>query len=363
MKFVDEATIHVQAGDGGDGALSFRREKFVPRGGPDGGNGGAGGDIYFEAREGLNTLADFRYTRAFRARNGGGGSGRNRSGGDGEDLIIPVPIGTRITDAQTGDLLGDLTHHDERFLIARGGRGGLGNTHFKSSTNRAPRRIVPGSPGEERALKLELQVLADVGLVGLPNAGKSTLLRAVSQARPKVADYPFTTLHPELGVVTVERHRSFVVADIPGLIAGAHDGAGLGTQFLRHLSRTRLLLHLVDLAPLDADEDPLAGIRVIEEELRLFSETLFARERWLIFNKVDLLTDEEQRRRSKAIIDALQWTGPVALISGVKGVGCPELMGRLMQRLEGLAQEQKAHEQKLRELDRPPATDMLTNDA
>lgn len=342
MKFVDEATIHVHAGDGGDGALSFRREKFVPRGGPDGGDGGDGGDIYFEAREGLNTLADFRYTRQFRAPNGSGGSGRQRSGGDGDDLVIAVPVGTLVQDTETGELLGDLTHDRDRLLVAKGGRGGLGNTHFKTSTNRAPRRTVPGGPGEARELKLELQVLADVGLVGLPNAGKSTFLRAVSQARPKVADYPFTTLHPELGVVTVERHRSFVIADIPGLIAGAHEGAGLGMQFLRHLSRTRLLLHLVDVVPSDPAEDPAAGVRVIEEELRLFREDLGDKERWLVFNKVDLLPEGERDAHIEALRASLGWSGPYAVVSAIKGLGCMELMGRLMQRLEVLAVLRKA---------------------
>ena len=344
MKFVDEATIHVQAGDGGNGALSFRREKFIPRGGPDGGDGGDGGDIYFEARTGLNTLADFRYTRQFRAPNGQGGSGRQCSGAAGDDLVIPVPVGTLVQDTETGELLGDLTHDGDRLLVVKGGRGGLGNTHFKTSTNRAPRKTIPGGVGEARELKLELQVLADVGLVGLPNAGKSTLLRAVSQARPKVADYPFTTLHPELGVVTVERHRSFVIADIPGLIAGAHEGAGLGMQFLRHLSRTRLLLHLVDVAPADPAEDPVEGVRVIEEELRLFRDDLGGKERWLVFNKVDLLPESERESHLKALLQALAWTGPYAAVSAIKGSGCMELMGRLMQRLEALAAIQKGHE-------------------
>lgn len=337
MKFVDEATIHVQAGDGGHGALSFRREKFIPRGGPDGGDGGHGGGIYFEARAGLNTLADFRYTRRFRAANGQSGSGRQRSGASGDDLVIPVPIGTRVEDPVSGELLGDLVQDHERLLVARGGRGGFGNTHFKSSTNRAPRRTIPGAPGEARELKLELQVLADVGLVGLPNAGKSTFLRAVSQARPKVADYPFTTLHPELGVVHVERHRSFVLADIPGLIAGAHEGAGLGIQFLRHLARTRLLLHLVDVAPADPAADPVAGVRVIADELRLFREDLAHKERWLVLNKVDLLPPDEREARLAALRQALDWTGPWAAVAAVNGEGCEALMGRLMARLEALA--------------------------
>ncbi len=336
MKFVDEATIHVHAGDGGNGALSFRREKFVPRGGPDGGDGGVGGSIYFEARSGLNTLADFRYTRQFRAPNGEGGSGRQRSGRSGSDLIVAVPIGTLVRDTETGELLGDLTRDGARLCVAQGGRGGVGNTHFKSSTNRAPRRTIPGAPGQARELFLELQVLADVGLVGLPNAGKSTFLRAVSEARPKVADYPFTTLHPELGVVTVERQRSFVIADIPGLIEGAHEGAGLGTQFLRHLSRTRLLLHLIDVAPLDPAADVVADVRVIEEELRLFHDDLGGKERWLVFNKVDLWPEAERDARVEALCAALGWEGPYAAVSAIKGLGCSALMGRLMQRLEAL---------------------------
>jgi GTP-binding protein len=272
MKFVDEATIRIVAGAGGNGALSFRREKFIPRGGPDGGDGGHGGSVYLIGQEGLNTLADFRHTRVFRAENGTKGGGSNCTGKSGKDLYVQVPLGTRVTDAEAEELIGEITRHGESLLVAHGGKGGLGNTRFKSSTNRTPRRTTPGKPGEQRALALELQVLADVGLLGMPNAGKSTLLRAVSDARPKVADYPFTTLHPHLGVVRVGEHRSFVVADIPGLIEGAAEGAGLGHQFLRHLSRTRILLHLVDMAPLEPDADPAAGIKAIEAELKKFSD-------------------------------------------------------------------------------------------
>lgn len=343
MKFVDEATIRVQAGNGGDGACSFRREKFIPRGGPDGGDGGAGGSVYLIARGGLNTLADFRYTKDFHAQNGERGRGRNCTGHAGADLHIPVPLGTLVTDAHTQERIGDLTREGATLLVAQGGRGGLGNTHFKSSVNRAPRRTIPGSPGDQRELILELQVLADVGLLGLPNAGKSTFLRAVSQARPKVADYPFTTLHPHLGVVAIEKHRSFVIADIPGLIEGAHLGAGLGTRFLKHLSRTRLLLHLVDANPLDPAEDPVSAVRAIESELEQYSAELASRERWLVLNKMDLLAPDARGARAQEISSALGWTGPVFAISAATGEGCQDLIYKLMQRIEELkvlAQEQ-----------------------
>jgi len=334
MKFVDEATIRVEAGRGGDGALSFRREKFVPRGGPDGGDGGRGGSIHLRAVAGLNTLADFRYTAEYRARDGGRGGGSQRSGRSGEDLLIDVPLGTIVHDADSGELIGDLTREGEELAVAVGGAGGLGNARFKSSVNRAPRRTVPGRAGEARRLHLELQVLADVGLLGLPNAGKSTLLRAVSQARPKVADYPFTTLHPQLGVVRLESHRSFVMADIPGLIEGAAEGAGLGTRFLKHLVRTRILLHLVDLAPLDPSEDPVDGARTILAELRKFSPALARRERWLVLNKIDLLPEAEREVRARRFLRALKWKGPSFMISAVTGQGCRELVGRLMTHLE-----------------------------
>ncbi len=334
MKFVDEATIRVEAGRGGDGALSFRREKFVPRGGPDGGDGGRGGSIYLQAVSGLNTLADFRYTAEYRAADGGRGGGSQCTGRAGVDRVIDVPLGTVVHDAESGELIGDLTREGERLLVAAGGDGGLGNARFKSSVNRAPRRTVPGRSGEARRLRLELQVLADVGLLGLPNAGKSTLLRAVSQARPKVAEYPFTTLHPQLGVVRLESHRSFVMADIPGLIEGAADGAGLGIRFLKHLARTRILLHLVDIAPLDPAEDPAVGARAILAELRKYSPALARRERWLVLNKIDLLPEEEREARVRKLRRALKWKGPCFHISALTGAGCRELVGRLMSRLE-----------------------------
>jgi GTP-binding protein len=334
MKFVDEATIRVEAGNGGNGALSFRREKFIPRGGPDGGDGGHGGSIYFIGREDLNTLADFRHTRVFRAQVGAKGMGSNQTGRSGEDLIIPVPLGTLVHDVETDELIAELTRHGERVLVAQGGKGGLGNTRFKSSVNRTPRKTTPGVPGERRELALELQVLADVGLLGLPNAGKSTFLRAVSAARPKVADYPFTTLHPHLGVVRVGEHRSFVVADIPGLIEGAAEGAGLGIQFLRHLARTRILLHLIDMAPFEPDADPAAGAKAIVKELKKFSPALVKRERWLILNKMDLIPTKERKPRSRALLKALAWKGPVYEISAINGEGCKKLVSDLMMRLE-----------------------------
>ncbi len=334
MKFVDEANIRVEAGNGGDGASSFRREKFAPLGGPDGGDGGRGGSIYLIANSGLNTLADFRFSTRFRAAAGGNGRGSNCTGKGGDDLYVPVPLGTLVRDADTGEAIGDLTRDGETLLVAKGGDGGLGNVRFKSSTNRAPRRTVPGGAGDSRELTLELQVLADVGLLGLPNAGKSTFLRAVSQARPKVADYPFTTLHPQLGVVRLEAFRSFVIADIPGLIEGAAEGAGLGIRFLKHLARTRVLLHLVDIAPLDPAADVVKDIKSIAAELKKFSPALARRERWLVFNKIDLLSTAEADKRCRAVVKALKWKGPVCKISGITGIGCKELCGRLMDRLE-----------------------------
>ncbi len=336
MKFVDEAAIRVQAGDGGDGCLSFRREKFIPRGGPDGGDGGRGGSVYLRVVDGLNTLVDFRYTRQFRAAAGGNGRGRNCTGRAGADLVIAVPLGTVVHDAETGELIGDLARAGDRLLVAKGGDGGLGNTHFKSSTQRAPRRTIPGKAGEGRSLRLELQVLADAGLLGLPNAGKSTLLCAVSQARPKVADYPFTTLYPQLGVVRIEPHRSFVIADIPGLIEGAAEGAGLGIRFLKHLARTRVLLHIVDIAPLDPDADPAAGVAAILAELRKFSPGLARRERWLVLNKIDLVPEAERATRVARLLKTLKWKGRHFTISAVSGTGCRELTGSLMTRLEEL---------------------------
>jgi len=334
MKFVDEARIRVEAGNGGNGVVSFRREKFIPMGGPDGGDGGRGGDVYLVANSGLNTLADFRFTTTFRAEHGGRGAGKQCTGRSGADLRVPVPLGTVVIDADSGDRIGDLTRPGQELRVAAGGRGGFGNTHFKSSTNRAPRRSTPGIAGEHREIELELQLLADVGLLGMPNAGKSTLLRAVSEARPKVADYPFTTLHPNLGVVRIGAERSFVMADIPGLIEGAADGAGLGIRFLRHLSRTRVLLHLVDLAPLNADVDPAKEVRALAGELKKFSKDLAKRERWLVFNKADLLDNAERKHRADAIIRRLRWKGPVFTVSAATGEGCRQLTEQLMRRLE-----------------------------
>lgn len=336
MKFVDEATIRVQAGNGGHGALSFRREKYVERGGPDGGDGGHGGSVYLVADDALNTLVDFRVARKFRAASGRGGAGRNMTGKSGEDLDVHVPCGTVIRDVDTGELIGDLTVPGQRMKVADGGRGGLGNTRFKSSTNRAPRKTTTGTPGESRHLALELRVLADVGLVGMPNAGKSTLVRAMSAARPKVADYPFTTLHPYLGVVSVGRLQSFVMADIPGLIAGAAEGAGLGIRFLKHVQRTRLLLHLVDIAPLDAGADSAAEVRAIETELARFSDELVAKPRWLVINKIDLLPEADRANAGDALVAALGWQGPVFCISAETGEGTEALGRAVMQELDRL---------------------------
>jgi len=334
MKFVDEATIKVQAGNGGRGMVSFRREKFIPFGGPDGGDGGDGGSLYVVARQGLNTLADFRYQRSFKAKNGEPGGSADCSGRGGEDLEIMVPVGTVIYDTETEETLGDLTHDGERLIVARGGRGGLGNQHFKSSTNRTPRRATPGYPGEKRELRLELKLLADVGLLGLPNAGKSTLISAVSAARPRIADYPFTTLHPNLGVVYVGEHKSFVMADIPGVIEGAAEGAGLGIRFLKHLQRTRVLLHLVDISPPDPAADPVKDARVIVAELKRFSPELAARERWLVLNKLDLMTPEDADKRCREIVRRLRWKGPVFRISGATRAGTRELCQAIMRRLD-----------------------------
>ena len=334
MKFVDEARLKVQAGNGGRGSTSFRREKFVPFGGPDGGDGGHGGSVFLRAAPGINTLADFRIERTWRAQHGEPGSARDCTGRGGDDLYVPVPIGTTVRDAETGEQLGDLTHEGEVLAVAHGGKGGWGNQRFKSSTNRAPRQFGPGLPGEKRSLELELKVIADVGLLGLPNAGKSTLIRAVSAARPKVADYPFTTLHPNLGVVDVGQHRSFVMADIPGLIEGAADGAGLGIRFLRHLQRTRLLLHLVDIAPVDPEADPVKDARAIVAELKKFSKELAVKPRWLIINKSDLLPEAEAEKRARAIVRSLRYRGPHFLVSGATGRGTRELCEAVMEFLE-----------------------------
>lgn len=334
MKFVDEATIRVQAGDGGNGCVSFRREKFVPLGGPNGGDGGDGGSVYLIAREGLNTLADFRVTRTFQAQRGENGMGWDCTGKSGEDLYVPVPVGTLAYDDDTDELIGDLLHGQQTLLVARGGFHGLGNTRFKSSTNRAPRKATHGTPGERRRLRLELKLLADVGLLGLPNAGKSTLIRAVSAARPKVADYPFTTLHPNLGVVSVGPTRSFMMADIPGLIEGAAEGAGLGIQFLKHLQRTRLLLHVVDAAPFEGTGDPVEDAKTIVRELKKFSPELAGRERWLVLNKLDLLPEEERETRCAEIVKRLRWKGPVFRISAIKREGTEQLCYAIMDYLE-----------------------------
>jgi len=334
MKFFDEAKIEVIAGDGGNGSASFRREKYVPRGGPDGGDGGRGGSIWAIADSNLNTLIDFRYTRIFRAQHGENGRGADCYGKGGEDMLLRVPVGTVFTDLVSGDVIADLDCNGKKVLIAKGGEGGLGNIHFKSSTNRAPRQTTPGGEGERRELRLELKVLADVGLLGLPNAGKSTFIRAVSAAKPKVADYPFTTLHPNLGVVRVDHNRSFVIADIPGLIEGAAEGAGLGHRFLRHLQRTRLLLHLVDISPFDPEADPVHDAHAILEELRKYDAALFEKPRWLVINKIDLLPADE---RAERVSDLVAGYGPVErhfTISAINGEGCRELTFAIMDHLE-----------------------------
>ena len=333
MKFVDEATIEVTAGKGGNGCVSFRREKYVPRGGPDGGDGGDGGSVFLEGDDALNTMIDYRYTRRFRADNGEAGRGRNCSGKSGVDLVLPVPLGTTVLDEDSGEVLGDIREAGERLLVAQGGFHGLGNTRYKSSVNRAPRQSSPGTEGESRRLKLELKVLADVGLLGLPNAGKSTFIRAVSAATPKVADYPFTTLIPSLGVVSIDAHRSFVVADIPGLIEGASEGAGLGIRFLKHLTRNRVLLHLVDVAPIDGSDPAEAACAVIRE-LERFSPALAARPRWLVLNKIDLLDADAIANCRERVVAALNWQGPVYEISAVAGMQTDVLCGDLMTHLE-----------------------------
>ncbi|MFZ5722028.1 MAG: Obg family GTPase CgtA [Pseudomonadota bacterium] len=333
MKFVDEAVIEVVAGKGGDGCASFRREKFIAMGGPDGGDGGRGGSIILEADSNLNTLVDYRYARLFRAGKGQNGMSAQCYGKGAEDMVLRVPVGTTVIDLETDQVLGDLTRNGEQLVLAAGGKGGLGNLHFKSSVNRAPREFTRGTEGEKRKVRLELKVLADVGLLGFPNAGKSTLLRAVSAAKPKVADYPFTTLVPNLGVVKVDRERSFVMADIPGIIEGAAEGAGLGIRFLKHLARTRLLLHLVDIDPPDG-ADPADGIRVLVGELEKFSATLAERERWLVFNKTDMMLPEDAEERIAAVLESLGWQGPVFRISALSGEGTGDLTQAIMARLE-----------------------------
>jgi GTP-binding protein len=340
MKFVDEASILVAAGNGGNGSASFRREKYVPFGGPDGGDGGRGGSVFLEGESGLNTLVDFRHKRKYKAQNGQGGSGRNMTGKSGEDIVIRVPLGTIVKDEESGDIVGEVTEQGQRLLVAKGGKGGLGNVHFKSSTNRAPRQTVPATPGEARQLSLELKVLADVGLLGFPNAGKSTLITAVSAARPKVADYPFTTLYPNLGVVRIDIERSFVIADIPGLIEGAAEGTGLGIQFLKHLQRTRLLLHLVDLAPLALDVDPVSQVKQLEEEMQKFDAGLMDKPRWLVFTKADLMPPEEAQTKAEEVVAALEWEEPWVLISSVTQSGTDELMQQVSTKLELIESEE-----------------------
>jgi len=334
MKFIDEARIEVIAGDGGNGAASFRREKYIPRGGPDGGDGGRGGSISLIADRNINTLIDYRFARIHRAKRGGNGRGADQYGRGAEDIVLRVPVGTVVTDAETGEAIADLATDGAVALVAKGGQGGLGNLHFKSSVNRAPRQATPGEKGEQRMLQLELKVLADVGLLGMPNAGKSTLIRAISAARPKVADYPFTTLAPNLGVVRVDDNKSFVVADIPGLIEGAADGAGLGHQFLRHLQRTRLLLHIVDMAPFDGAVDPVADARAIVKELERYDPALAAKPRWLVLNKLDLIDESERKQRVAAFVKSYRWKGPVFPVMAITGEGCKELVYAIQAWLE-----------------------------
>lgn len=333
MKFIDEAKVVVQAGNGGNGCMSFRREKFIPRGGPNGGDGGDGGSVYLQAVDTINTLVDFRFIRRYEAERGQNGMGCLRTGKSGEDLIVPVPVGTIVKDFQTDELIGDLKAHGEKLCVAKGGFHGLGNTRFKSSINRAPRQISEGSPGDYRELFLELKVLADVGLLGLPNAGKSTLISAMSAAKPKIADYPFTTLHPNLGLVKVGDYKSFVMADVPGLIEGAAEGLGLGIQFLKHLERTGLLLHLVDLLPADYS-DPIANAKTIQQEVKRFSQQLVDKPCWLVFNKSDLIPKDELEQRVAEITSALNWQGPVFVVSAIAKVRLGELAQAIMNHLE-----------------------------
>ena len=341
MKFVDEAVIRVEAGKGGNGCLSFRREKYIPKGGPDGGDGGRGGSIFIEGDESLNTLIDYRYQRLYRAEHGKPGMGREKSGPKGQDMTLKVPVGTSIVDVDTDTVIADVTRAGERICIAEGGHFGLGNTRFKSSTNRAPRKTTLGKPGEARDIRLELQVLADVGLVGLPNAGKSSLVSMLSAAKPKIADYPFTTLIPSLGVVRINSHRSFVIADVPGLIAGAAEGAGLGIRFLKHLTRARILLHLVDLQPLDG-KDPVEAVTEIAAELERFSPTLAERERWLEVNKADTIPEDQWDEALDDVVKRLNWKGPAYIISGLLEQGTELLAQDLMIRLESIWAEEEA---------------------
>jgi len=347
MKFVDEAIVNVKAGKGGNGAATFRREKYIEFGGPDGGDGGDGGDVVMCGDVNSNTLADFRFVRHYKAENGRGGARRKMTGRGGEDKIIPIPLGTQIFDEDTNELIGDIVKDGQRVIVAKGGEHGIGNVHYKSSTNRAPRQFTPGKEGEERSLRLELKVLADVGLLGLPNAGKSTFIRSVSAAKPKVADYPFTTLHPNLGVVSVEEHRSFVIADIPGIIEGAAEGAGLGITFLKHISRTRLLLHIVDTVPLDHQSDPVESIQVIENELDKYGQDLSNYARWLVLNKIDLIPVDEQQAYCDDIIERLNWKGPVYRISALNKQGTQALCFDIMKHIEEQLQLNEIEENKL----------------
>ena len=339
MRFVDEAEVRVEAGDGGNGTIGFRREKYIPMGGPDGGDGGDGGSVYLIAAENVNTLVDFRYHAVHRAQRGQNGMSRNCTGRKGDDCYVPVPLGTQVSDAETGEVIGDLTKVDQTLLVAQGGFHGLGNTRFKSSVNRAPQKASKGSEGEHRRLNLELTLIADVGLLGMPNAGKSSLIRSVSAATPKVADYPFTTLHPNLGVVSVDDLRSFVIADIPGVIEGAAEGAGLGLQFLKHLLRTGLLLHLIDVQPYESMESPVQAAKKIIHEVEKWSDELAAKPRWLVLNKIDRLHPDEVDQHCQAIVDELGWTGLVFTISAINGVGTRELMFAIMNFLEQQRQE------------------------
>jgi GTP-binding protein len=344
MKFVDEATIDIAAGNGGAGCMSFRREKFIPFGGPNGGDGGRGGSVFAVADRNLNTLIDYRYARRHEARNGEAGRGSDQFGAAADDIVLRMPVGTIVKDLETDQVIAELLVPGERVLLAKGGDGGFGNMHFKTSTNRAPRQKTPGWPGEQKKLKLELRVLADVGLLGMPNAGKSTLIAAISNARPKIADYPFTTLHPNLGVVRAGPDRSFVVADIPGLIEGASEGAGLGHQFLRHLQRTRLLLHMVDIAPFDDAVDPVAQAKAIVKELRKYDEALYEKPRWLVLNKLDMVPGEEREARVKDFVKRLRWKGPVFQVSALTREGLEPMVQAIYEHVAAQARAEQPPE-------------------
>lgn len=340
MNFVDDIDVRVAAGSGGHGCLSFRREKYIPRGGPDGGDGGDGGSVFFIASDATNTLVDFRISKIYRAENGAQGSGKNMTGKSGADLEIIVPVGTTISDLDTQEEIGDLKKHGDRIKVAQGGEGGLGNARFKSSTNRAPRKITKGQEGESRHLQLELKLIADIGLLGRPNAGKSSLIRKMSSAKPKVADYPFTTLYPNLGVVSVGMLQSFVMADIPGLIQGAAEGSGLGLEFLRHLERTKILLHILDLSPDNVEMEPIHAFNDIDSELKKYSEALYKKPRWLVFNKIDLVAPSDLDLMCEKIIDAIGWQGKVLRVSALSGEGCDIIAKNVMEELDKMASEE-----------------------